>query len=91
MIKRTGWMLEMAAAQVAAQHTVTRRTLDNGKVKFEVVRPSDEAAIGWAARNTATANASAEPTPENRRLSLHRQPQKHQRLPTMAGSVPMRS
>ncbi len=53
----------MAAAQVAAQRTVTRRTLDNGMVKFEVVLPSDEAAIVWAALNAATAKASAEPTP----------------------------
>ncbi len=53
----------MAAAQVAAQRTVTRRTLDNGMVKFEVVLPSDEAAIVWAALNAATAKAGAAPTP----------------------------
>ncbi|MBP9089238.1 MAG: hypothetical protein KBG15_24160, partial [Kofleriaceae bacterium] len=35
------------AAQVAGQCTVTRRSLDNGMVKFEVVLPSDEAAIVW--------------------------------------------
>ncbi len=53
----------MAAAQVAAQHTVTRRTLDNGMVKFEVVLPSDEAAMGWAALNAASAQAGAKPSP----------------------------
>jgi Domain of unknown function (DUF222)/HNH endonuclease len=52
----------MAAAEVAAQRTVTRRTLDNGIVKFEVVLPSDEAAIVWAALNAAIATLSAEPT-----------------------------
>ena len=45
----------MAAAQVAAQRTVTRRSLDNGMVKFEVVLASDEAAIVWAALNAAIA------------------------------------
>ncbi len=58
-----------AAAQVAAQRTVTRRSLDNGMVKFEVVLPSDEAAIVWAALNAANDTSSAEaigaePTPE---------------------------
>ncbi|MBP9087949.1 MAG: hypothetical protein KBG15_17640, partial [Kofleriaceae bacterium] len=53
----------MAAAQVVAQRTVTRRSLDNGMVKFEVVLPSDEAAIVWAALNAAIAKASAAPTP----------------------------
>ncbi len=52
----------MAAAQVAAQRTVTRRTLDNGMVKFEVVVSSDEATIVWAALNAASAKAGAEPT-----------------------------
>ena len=91
----------MIAAQVAAQRTVTRRTLDNGMVKFEVVLPSDEAAIVWTALNAAIAKAGAEqtpaepprgaepsptePIPENRQLQMH------QRLPTVAGSVPMRS
>ncbi|MBP9086461.1 MAG: DUF222 domain-containing protein [Kofleriaceae bacterium] len=51
----------MAAAQVAAQRTLTRRSLDNGMVKFEVVLPSDEAAIVWAALNAALATSSAEP------------------------------
>ncbi|MBP9088734.1 MAG: DUF222 domain-containing protein [Kofleriaceae bacterium] len=53
----------MAAAHVAAQRTVTRRTLDNGMVKFEVVLPSDEAAIVWAALNAAIDTSSAEQTP----------------------------
>ncbi len=58
----------IAAAHVAAQRTVTRRTLDNGMVKFEAVLPSDEAAIVWAALNAAldTSRAKsngAEPTP----------------------------
>ncbi len=35
----------MLAAQVASQRTVTRRSLDNGMVKFEIVLASDEAAI----------------------------------------------
>ncbi len=51
------------AVQVAAQRTVTRRSLDNGMVKFEIVLPSDEAAIVWAALNAAIDSASAEPTP----------------------------
>ncbi|MBP9088057.1 MAG: DUF222 domain-containing protein, partial [Kofleriaceae bacterium] len=50
------------AAQVAGQCTVTRRSLDNGKGKFEVVRPSDEAAIGWTALNAALDTSSAKPT-----------------------------
>ena len=45
------------AAQVAALRTVTRRRLDNGMVKFEVVLASDEAAIVWAALNAAIAKA----------------------------------
>jgi hypothetical protein len=53
----------VAAAHVAALRTVTRRSLDNGMVKFEVVLPSDEAAIVWASLNAATSNASAEATP----------------------------
>ncbi len=52
-----------AAAHVAAQRTVTRRSLDNGMVKFEVVLPNDEAAIVWATLNTGIAKADAEPTP----------------------------
>ena len=52
----------MAAAHVAAQRTVTRRTLDNGMVKFEVVLPSDEAAIVWAALNAGIAKAGAAAT-----------------------------
>jgi hypothetical protein len=52
----------MAAAQVAALRTVTRRSLDNGMVKFEVVLPSDEAAVVWAALNAAMEKARAEPT-----------------------------
>ncbi len=51
------------AAQVAALRTVTRRSLDNGMVKFEVVLASDEAAIVWAALNAGIAKASAESTP----------------------------
>ncbi len=50
------------AAQVAAQRTVTRRSLDNGMVKFEVIVSSDEAAIVWAALNAATAKAGAKTT-----------------------------
>ena len=50
----------MAAAQVAALRTVTRRNLDNGMVKFEVVLASDEAAIVWAALNAAIAKVSTE-------------------------------
>ncbi len=53
----------MTAAQVAAQRTVTRRSLDNGMVKLEVVLPSDEAAIVWAALNAAIDTSSAAPTP----------------------------
>ena len=49
----------IAAAQVAAQRTVTRRILDDGMVKFEVVLASDEAAIVWAALNAAIAQAPA--------------------------------
>ena len=55
------------AAQVAAQRTVTRRRLDNGMVKFEVVLASDEAAIVWAALNATT--ACAEPTPTDASLA----------------------
>ena len=51
------------AAHVAAQRTVTRRSLDNGMVKVEVVLPNDEAAIVWAALNAGMAKADAEPTP----------------------------
>ena len=51
------------AAQVAAQRTVTRRSLDNGMVKFEIVVASDEAAIVWAALNAGIAKAGAELTP----------------------------
>ena len=51
------------AAQVAALRTVTRRSLDNGMVKFEVVLASDEAAIVWAALNATIAKARAELTP----------------------------
>ena len=53
----------VAAANVAAQRTVTRRSLDNGMVKFEVVLASDEAAIVWAALNAATVKKCAEQTP----------------------------
>ncbi|MBP9088687.1 MAG: DUF222 domain-containing protein, partial [Kofleriaceae bacterium] len=42
--------------------SVTRRTLDNGMVKFEVVLPSDEAAIVWTALNAAVDASNAEPT-----------------------------
>ncbi|MBP9087813.1 MAG: HNH endonuclease [Kofleriaceae bacterium] len=52
----------MATAQVAAQRTVNRRSLDNGMVKFEVVLPSDEAAIVWTALNAALDTSRAEPT-----------------------------
>ena len=45
------------AAQVAALRSVTRRSLDNGMVKFEVVLASDEAAIVWAALNAGIATA----------------------------------
>jgi hypothetical protein len=54
----------VAAAHVAAQRTVTRRSLDNGMVKFEIVVASDEAAIVWAALNAAT-----EPTPADSSLA----------------------
>ncbi len=57
------------AAQVAAQRTVTRRSLDHGMVKFEIVLPSDEAAIVWAALNAAIDTAKAEPTPAEPLLS----------------------
>ncbi len=50
------------AAQVAAQRTVTRRILDNGMVKFEIVLPNDEAAMVWAALNAAIDTLKAEPT-----------------------------
>ncbi len=53
----------VAAAHVAALRTVTRRSLDNGMVKFEIVLRSDEAAIVWAALNAATAKAGAAATP----------------------------
>ena len=53
----------VAAAHVAAQRTVTRRTLDNGMVKFEIVVASDEAAMVWAALNAGIAKAGADPTP----------------------------
>ncbi|MBP9087289.1 MAG: hypothetical protein KBG15_14295 [Kofleriaceae bacterium] len=43
----------MAAAQVAAQCTVIQRSLANGLVKFEVILPSDAAAIVWAALHAA--------------------------------------
>ncbi len=49
----------VVAAQVAAQRTVTRRTLDNGMVKVEVILPSDEAAIVWAALNAGLAKTGA--------------------------------
>ena len=45
------------AAQVAALRSVTRRSLDNGMVKFEVVLASDEAALVWAALNAGIATA----------------------------------
>ncbi len=62
--KLTGGMTGAeVAAQVAAQRTVARRSLDNGMVKFEVVLPSDKAAIVWAALNAAVDTAKAEPTP----------------------------
>ncbi len=61
----------MAAAQVAAQRTVTRRTLHNGMVKFEVVLPSDEAAIVWAALDAALDPSRAEPTPAEPTLAEH--------------------
>ncbi|MBP9087201.1 MAG: DUF222 domain-containing protein [Kofleriaceae bacterium] len=50
------------AAHVTGQRTVTRRSLDNGMVKFEVVLPRDEAAIVWAALNAGIAKAGAEST-----------------------------
>ena len=53
------------AAQVAALRTVTRRSLDNGMVKFEVVLASDEAAIVWAALNAGIAKAGAAQTPDD--------------------------
>ena len=49
----------VAAAHVAAQRMVTRRNLDNGMVKFEIVVASDEAAIVWAALNAGIAKAGA--------------------------------
>ena len=51
----------VAAAHVAAQRTVTRRILDNGMVKFEVVLPSDEAAIVWAALNASSTGTALTP------------------------------
>ena len=53
----------MAAAHVAAQRTVTWRSLDNGVVKFEVVLASDEAAIVWAALHAGIAKSDAAPAP----------------------------
>ncbi len=53
----------VAAAQVAALRTVTRRGLDNGMVKFEIVLASDEAAIVWAALNAGVAKTGTEQTP----------------------------
>ena len=51
------------ATHVASQRTVTRRSLDNGMVKFEVVLPSYEAAIVWTALNAGIAKVRAEPSP----------------------------
>ena len=59
----------MAAAKVAAQRTVTRRSLDNGMVKIEVVLASDEAAIVWAALNAGTAKAEVELLPAHSSLA----------------------
>ncbi len=56
-----------AATQVAALRTVTRRSLDNGMVKFDVVLASDEAAIVWEALNAATAKNVQNKLPQNRR------------------------
>ena len=39
----------MQAEHVAAKRAVTRRTLDDGMVKLELVLTNDEAATGWAA------------------------------------------
>ena len=49
------------AAQVAAQRRVTRRSLDNGMVKFEVVLPIDEAAMVWAALNATMDTSRVDP------------------------------
>ncbi len=59
------------AAHIAAQRTVTRRSLDNGMVKFEVVLASDEAAIVWTALNAAISTSRAEPTPEGQTPAEH--------------------
>ncbi|MBP9086628.1 MAG: hypothetical protein KBG15_10955 [Kofleriaceae bacterium] len=81
----------MAAAQVAAPRTVTRRTLDNGMVRVEVVLPTDAAATVWAALNAASAKAGAEPSPAEPPPPRIIELTKHQRLPPVDGSVPMRS
>ncbi|MBP9089000.1 MAG: DUF222 domain-containing protein [Kofleriaceae bacterium] len=84
----------MTAAQVAAQRTVTRRSLDNGMVKFEVVRPSDEAAIVWAALNAAMDTSSAEPigaepTPAGPNLVAEQPPEEPSRAkPPIAKAPP---
>ena len=59
----------LAAAHVAALRMVTRRSLDNGMVKFEIVVASAEAAIVWAALNAATAKAGIQPTPADSSLA----------------------
>ncbi len=51
------------AAQVVAQRRDTRRSLNNGKVKFEIVLPSDEAAMVWAALNAVIDTTRLDPTP----------------------------
>ena len=64
MLPRAGMCKARCLVRIgAAQRTVTRRSLDNGMVKFEVVLPSDEAAIVWAALNAAIDTVKAEPTP----------------------------
>ncbi len=81
----------VAAAQVAALRTVTRRSLDNGMVKFEIVLPSDEAAIVWAALNAATAKAgaaAAEPTPAEPPSAETTPVEPKQAEPSSAGATP---
>ena len=56
-VKTGGMTGADVAAQVAAQSTVTRRSLGKGMVKVEVVLPSDEAAIVWTVLNAAIDSA----------------------------------
>ena len=76
----------MAAAHVAAQRTVTRRSLGNGMVKFKIVLASDEAATVWAALNAGIAKAAAELTPAE--LSPAEPPVADLRVADLTGTKP---